>query len=239
MAPARVAVGAMASVASGSITPAFGATTTAGNCLVLYVCQSGSGINAPTLTGWTLVTHQEGAVNSIAMGAAVYVKPNCSAAETAPTIAWSSATQMWAKLEEWSGMGTTDPTDRVAASQAVTSLTMIGADATTTDVLVAAWAVAGTKSATITVGSPTVSPGTPTSTSSTDDGTTKALIHAYMWSGIMSANSAADSFTPSFTPSTGTVASDAVIVSFKPPTTRKPMSSPIVLAQGVTRAGVI
>lgn len=230
MPPARVSRGALAIGAAGSTTPAFGQATTAGNFLILYVVAASSN-NAPTIAGWTLKSNQ-GNFGSVS---AIYIKPNCGASETAPTVSYGTA-GVWACLEEWSGLGTSDPTDHQVGSQSGSTVAMSSADTTSTDVLAVAISWLGTKSATLTVSNPTVTPSGGTSALSSSDGGTKATVHAQMYSQIMSSNSAADTVVPTATPSQGTLTPTTNMVSFAPPVITDPWSAPIVVSQAVSRA---
>lgn len=248
MAVTRVAQGAVATAAASSITPAFGAATTAGNFLVLYVAGTGSGVDITVPTGWTKVTtfgDQTGSANGTAMGAAILIKPNCGASETAPTVNFGTSTQLWAMLEEWSGMGgASAPTtfDQLGSQQGATAGVALtspgGGDSTPNNLLVACFAIAGSKSQTLTLNSVSVTPAGGTSPSTqTGSFATKQIAHALFFSQVMSSNASQDTITPSITPSTGTIAYNFYGLSFAPPTPpRGPMGPPIVRAQAVMRA---
>jgi hypothetical protein len=95
-----VARGATVEAISGlDAHPAFGAATTAGNFLVAYLGSNGT--ITTSASGWTIVP---GSVT----GRAIAYKPDCGAGETAPVFS-TSGSDIWAFLEEWSGVATTSP----------------------------------------------------------------------------------------------------------------------------------
>ena len=136
---ARVgALGAFATGAATTVSPAFGQATTAGNLLVAWVA---SDTAAPTTAaaGWV-----QAVVYSFAGGdfTAIWYKPNCGAAEAAPTFTDASGVNpMKAQLGEFSGAATASPLDQTASANnpgPTVSVTAGAADAANGDLVLLA-----------------------------------------------------------------------------------------------------
>ncbi len=106
--------GSLSNASSGaSVTPSFAVSTTAGNLLIAHLGCNGSGPPVTAASGW-VITLGGGSGN----WHCVAYKLNCSASETAPTFSCPGTSDMWAYLEEWSGVATSSALDQTATSSA-------------------------------------------------------------------------------------------------------------------------
>lgn len=215
MAIANISAGAISTVTTTTVTPAFGVATTAGNLLVCIAGfnSSGAGVLSTSSTGWSQATVSA----SGTLGCGIFYKPNCGSGETAPTISCSGTTiaALYAELSEWSGVATASPVDQ-SLSGSGTTFSTPGADAAAGELVINLVVALNSKSATYTI-SPSWTPaGTVTSLNNT--GATKALT-AFMGSADVTGSLASfDQVSWTCTPSTGVLSSSqSSIVSFKLP----------------------
>ena len=105
--------GAVINASNGaSAAPVFLAPTTAGNLLIAHVGGNGSGAITTTASGWVVV----------GTGArAIAYKEDCGAGETPPVFTRGSTSDLWAYLEEWSGVEASGAEDQSASSSAGSS----------------------------------------------------------------------------------------------------------------------
>jgi hypothetical protein len=204
-------IGTLASAGAASISPTFGASTTAGDLLVAVAGCDANVRPATTASGWTRVD-PAGPVNHVG----IFYKQNCAAGETAPTFTATGAAQMWAELSQWSGADTTAPLDQSgnATTSSGTLVSTAAADAAASSLEISCMYLTNSKSATYTISN---SFSTGLATSLGDSGATKATFAFGGSSGLTTANSSADGATWTITPSTGALSSVVVVVaSFKP-----------------------
>jgi len=209
--------GAISTVATASITPAFGQATTAGNLLIARVTDNVGGIAiATTSTGWTQAVQAQSGAND----AAVFYKMNCGASETAPTFTATGATVMFADLTEWSGAATSAALDQSGTGGGAANPTAgcTANDTNTADLAVGCAMFTNSKTATYTV-SNTWTPASGTATATQNTGATKQL-NCFMGSAYLlngHGGAAHDTVTFTVTPSTGAFSSEAcAVASFLP-----------------------
>lgn len=208
MAIANVSIGAISTVTTSTVTPSFGAATTAGNLLVCVAgAVTGGGVLSTSSTGWSsAIVGIFGVSNT-----AIFYKPNCGSGESAPTVSTSgsSITALYAALSEWSGVATSSPVDQSNESSGTPAN-----DLTAGELAISCRVHSNTKSATYTISS-SWTPAGGSVTSLNNTGATKAL-SAFMGSAdIMSANTGHDTNVWTVTPSTGALSTnDTVIASF-------------------------
>lgn len=215
MAWAKVgAFGALSSNSNtGSITPAFGQATTAGNTLIAMVAAQGGAIGCST-SGWVQ------AKLSNNTQAAIWYKVNCGAGETAPTFTAAGAVYMAAVLSEWSGGGTSPTVDQTGTASGTVSPAVLvngGNDTDSSDLAIAVLYEDGTKSHTLTATS-TWTPASGTAANVGTDKATKQIPHIVADSYLLNTHggAAADQDSITLTVSTGALSSyDWAIVSFK------------------------
>lgn len=216
MAIARVgSAGALSTVTTNSLTPAFGQATTAGNLLIAVLGCDGGGWQTSS-SGWIFATNTTAGWRS-----AVAYKPNCGSAETAPTFTNSVfSTTMEGALSEWSGAATTSPVDQINRTSQISSPLVnanSAADTATDDLCVATFWTSVSKSGTATE-TPTWTPAGGTASVLATDAATKQLGHLWGGSYLLAGHGggAADQVSLAYTPSTGIISSvDAAIASFK------------------------
>ena len=117
--PALVGVAGALATGTTSVIPAFGQATTAGHLLVLIAVAVGSSANSWSgATGYTNINSWTASDTSTVL---IFVKENCGAGETAPTLSVPGATKIWAQLTEWSGEPTSGTPDKQHGSDDATS----------------------------------------------------------------------------------------------------------------------
>jgi len=97
--------GVLAQTLTSDVSPLFGGVTQTGNFLAAHIGCNGSGPIATTAPGWVINGGSAG-------GPAIAYKMNCGADETPPIFTGGSATNMFAYLEEWSGVVLTSALDK-------------------------------------------------------------------------------------------------------------------------------
>ncbi len=104
MAYALVSAGTVAT-ATGTVAPAFGQATTAGNMLIAWVAQANDNINGPTVSDprWTQIVEANQATTGPTI--TIWALTNCLENETAPTFT-ETAVALFATLAEFSGATT-------------------------------------------------------------------------------------------------------------------------------------
>lgn len=221
MAIALVSAGAVSTGATTTISPSFGASTTANNLLIACIVQDAGGQSSfgTTASGWSVAI-------DAAFQAAIWYKPNCAAGETAPTFTASPNTPTFiaAVLAEFSGADLTSPLDKtgtVVPSTSPVTIAAASADSTDSNVAISAGLLGGSKSHTETY-SDSWTPASGTAGSIGNNGSTKQISHICAVYYLLNTHGggAADSDVKTVTPSTGTVfsaPSRAVIATFKPP----------------------
>ena len=131
MAWSRVAAGTVAANSGSSVSPTFGATTTAGNMLVCFVADSGSTVTVSG-TGWTRVAGDLTGGGSGDLGCDIWIRGNCGAGESAPTVT-TSGLSAFAMLAEFSGGGTAPTRENHAGSTGAAAATPVTATCASSD----------------------------------------------------------------------------------------------------------
>ena len=216
-------IGTASSVATGSVTPAFGAATTAGNLLTCCVSVRGTGfIGLPTTTqaGWTQI-NTAAFTGTPQLSLAIWYKPNCGASETAPTFTCTGTiSSMYAQLVEWRDAMASplDSSGSIATGLSPWVATCAAADAAANDLIVVAYGTEANKTTGTATFTPTFTPtGGALISLATDQGTTQQQHSYFAQEQITTGGAAADSCSMAITNSTGSiVGTGGVIASFKP-----------------------
>ncbi len=168
-------VGSLGTFVTGttSVSPTFGQSPTKGNLLILWMTDSHGWGFATGTTGWNFVDGNGGALVEILWKIA-------AGADTAPTLADTSATFMAAQLGEFSG-NTSTPQDQWGSNNiAGTSVTATatGTDSSFADLIVGACMDIESKSGTTTITNTLAQPGnTLTQTNAGTNGATSQTDH--------------------------------------------------------------
>ncbi len=222
-------VGAFLKAAANSIQPAFGQSTTAGNLLVAWVAQNADSVNAiSTISGgWTQAVQKQASLSAVA----VFYKPNCGAAETAPTFNAASANPMFGQLAEFSGPLKSGPVDQTATATATASpmvLTASAADQLSGELQLTAsfWTTSNQPFSNIT----DIYGSNATAISAGNNNNTLDSRHANFGYAITTANNIADTCSAANDNGAGPyIDAEAVLVSFAPGLVLKPGAPTVVL----------
>ncbi len=202
-------LGALSStISAGSLSPAFGQTTTAGNLLVAW-CY-GSDTNSKTINqGWTFLSTSTAPKNFA-------YKANCAAGETAPTYTFTAGSVGGIALAEFSGCATSSPFDKTGTGTGGASPvtgTASGADSASGELVLAIVISNLSKSGTDTTAVSAMA-NISTIVAAGNNDATSAASHLRFAYGITTGNSAADSATGTST-SMNLSSVDVSVVSFK------------------------
>lgn len=185
-------VGSLGTVAtgSGSASPAFAQSTTAGNLLIAWAAMPENLGQPSTPAGWSVAAY--GNNNT----ACLFYKANCSAGETAPTIT-SSGGAVYAALAEFSGCSYSslpkDQTNVANNNVSPLALSMIAPDIAASELVVSCAADLLSKSGTATTSDTYASNATALNVGNND--ATSTLAHYRLSYAITTNNSVADSIT--------------------------------------------
>lgn len=186
-------VGSLGAVSNGgSMTPAYGQPSTAGNLLVLWITDSSGGTVTVTGTGWT---RAGGATNDSAQ---VYYLPNCSAGQASPTI--TGGINGFSMLGEFSGVAGVSPFENdgisgiVVVSPAVA--TAGGIDAVSGNLVICPFCISLSKAATQT-SQIVLTGGAATTLGNINNDSVSTAEHYRFSYGVTTTNSSADVATSS------------------------------------------
>lgn len=148
----RGSAGAFTRGSNNSVSPAFGQATQAGNLLVAFVTQDGSGQISTTAPGWFERSSSYPGGRPIVE---VWTRENCGASETAPVFTTTGGTNpMNAQLLEFTEAATSSSTDQIhsqasSSSSATQTNTLPAADAAFGDLVLSAmgWGLAAPSTA--------------------------------------------------------------------------------------------
>lgn len=215
---------------SGTLSPAFGQTTTANHLLICWLATQQATNPSTPPTGWSL-----GESGQTGAGAAIYYKI-AAGGDAAPT--FTVTTNTIVELAEFSGNATSSPVDQVGFSgsaNATNTVTSAAADALTGELIIgvstALYSTSTTRTVTSALG--TVSA---TNTPGTNSGVSTALFFNFVW-GITTSNAAADTNACTVSTTSKLTENGGILASFKLAPAAFIAPRPTILDQAVNRLG--